>query len=103
MKCPKCGSEMEDNPVEGFSEDRIFILSRICPKCGFISPLREDCHNIDHAETGVHEDGVPFDDSCQYPFDLAWARVTNQPRWVQDALRTDHERNHCGHEEKVKK
>ena len=41
MKCPKCGSEMEDNPVEGFASDRIFVFSLICPSCGYTHNLRD--------------------------------------------------------------
>lgn len=41
MKCPKCGSEMEDNPVEGFAEDRVFVFSLICRSCGHIYSLRD--------------------------------------------------------------
>jgi len=100
-RCPKCGGRMADNELEGFSPDRIVVLSRSCHNCGFRQPLRAPCLNMDHEETDVHSDGAPYTESCRYPSELTWAERTSQPQYLIDALRKDHEQNWSSHEEKV--
>jgi len=91
MKCPKCGSEMKDNPIEGFANDRIFVLSMVCPSCGYIQTLHDT--KIDKiCKTCEFEfDDDPEMTCCDCVFD-ANGHLISPLDWKEK----------CGHEEKLK-